>query len=215
MKGIHIRKIWVGLALGAVMLAGCGVAKVPDTIVETSLVIDRDGSVTSHFVGVFDKAYYDLNGLRKMAQEEVAAYNTAGQKGNDAPVVLDQVAEIPESGDSVIASYVFDSARTYENYTGNLLFYGTLGDALEDGFNLAGLGQRLYDVKGSDSIGSKELISAKMAGKHVVILAEGTRVYCPYKIAYLSETASVMEDGSVSTTGVLPEDYPVIIVLSK
>ena len=88
MRELHNRKQIAGLMLCLLMFAGCGVAKIPDTVTEASLIIDREGSITSYIAGVFDRDYYDLNDLKKMAQEEVAAYNTANQTGQSALVEL-------------------------------------------------------------------------------------------------------------------------------
>lgn len=215
MRELHNRKQIAGWMLCLFMLAGCGAAKIPDTVTDASLIIDRDGGITSYIAGVFDRDYYDINDLKKMAQEEVAAYNTANQKGERALVVLKEVQASENGGQSVLVSYSYDSAATYQDYTGHQLFYGTVEEAGKAGYQFEELNQMLYDTKGKNSIVSKELSAANMAKKHVILLAEGMRVYCPYKVAYISESAEVMEDGSIGTAGVMPEEYPVIIVLDK
>ncbi len=215
MRELHNRKQIAGLMLCLLMFAGCGVAKIPDTVTEASLIIDREGSITSYIAGVFDRDYYDLNDLKKMAQEEVAAYNTANQTGQSALVELKGV-QVPESGgQSVLVSYSYDSASTYQDYTGSRFFYGTVEEAEKAGYHFEELNQMLYDTRGKNSIVSKELSAANMAKKHVVLLTEVTRVYCPYKVAYISESAETLEDGSIGTARVMPEEYPVIIVLDK
>lgn len=215
MRELHNRKQIAGWMLCLLVLAGCGVAKVPDTVTDASLILDSDGRITSYIAGVFDRDYYDINDLKKMAQEEVAAYNTANQTGENALVVLKEVQVPKEGGQSVLVGYSYDSAATYQDYTGNLFFYGTLEEAGKAGWQFEELNQMLYDTRKKKSIVSKELSAANMAKKHVILLAEGTRVYCPYKVAYISESAQALEDGSISTAGVLPEEYPVIIVLDK
>lgn len=215
MRKLHNRKQIAGWMLCLLIFAGCGAAKIPDTVSDTSLIIDKDGGITSYIAGVLDRDYYDLNDLKKMAQEEVAAYNTANQTGERALVVLKDV-QVPEAGgQSVLVSYSYDSADTYQDYTGNLFFYGTVDEAGKAGWQFEELNQMLYDTKGKKSIVSKELSAANMAKKHVILLAEGTRVYCPYKVAYISESAEALDDGSIATAGVLPAEYPVIIVLDK
>lgn len=215
MRELHNRKQIAGWMLCLLVLAGCGAAKVPDVVEDASLIIDRDGGITSYIAGVFDRDYYDIDELKKMVQEEVAAYNTANQTGESALVMLEGV-QVPEGGgQSVLVSYSYDSAATYQDYTGNLLFYGTLEEAKKAGWQFEELNQMLYDTGKKKSIVSRELSTADIAKKHVILLAEGTRVYCPYKVAYISENAQALEDGSITTAGVLPEEYPVIIVLDK
>lgn len=197
----------------ALTFAGCGAAKVPETVEVTSLVIDKEGTVTSHTVGVFDRQFHSLDRLRKMAQEEVAAYNTANQTGEVAPVTLERVESLSENDGSVIVTYLFDGARTYEEYIGSSFFYGTVEEAEQDGYHFDKMNQVLYDTKGDKSIVSADI--SNMAKKHVIILSEQTRVYAPYKVAYISESAKAMEDGSIDTAGVSEEEYPVIIMLDK
>ena len=44
-------------------LTGCGqAAKLPETVENTSLVVEKDGKVTSYLVNTFDKDFYNLDG---------------------------------------------------------------------------------------------------------------------------------------------------------
>ncbi len=214
MAVLHKRKILAGMLIGMMVLAGCnGAAKVPDEIEQTSLVIDKDGKVTSHMVDLFEKEHYDLEELRKMATQEVAAYNTSNQMGTEAPVTVKEVKKASNS--KVLVTYQYDSANTYAHYNNATLFYGTVAEAKEAGYNFDSLNQVLFSANGKKSKVSSELNDSDLSKKHIVLLAESTRVYCPYKVSYVSESAFVKEDGSVDTTAMLPEEYPVIILLDK
>lgn len=215
MKRIHNLGGMAGLLLGAAVLAGCGGAKLPDTVENTSLSIEKTGEITSYTVGVFDREYYDLDELETMGREEVAAYNTAHQTGDVAPLFLEQVARLPGDDGMVVVSYRYDSAETYGSFNGRTLFYGTVEQAVKAGYDFEGLNQVLFDTKGEKSIVSAQLETDGMAKKHVILLEEQTRVYCPYKVAYISENADALEDGSIDTTGIFETEYPVIIVLDK
>ncbi len=215
MMRIHNLRGIAGLLLCAAVLTGCGAAKLPDTVENTSLSIDRTGAVTSYTVGVFDKEYYDLEELRAMSREEVAAYNTAHQTGDTVPLALEQVAELPGDNGFVVVSYSYDSTQTYQDYHERTLFYGTVEQAVNAGYDFEGMNQVLFDTKGEKSIVSAKLEESGMAQKHVILLEEQTRVYCPYKVAYISENAGALEDGSIDTTGISETEYPVIIVLDK
>lgn len=213
MTALHNRKWMTVLVLGAVLLAGCGAPTVPDVVEQTSLIIDKEGGVVSHMVDVFDKAHYNLNELREMAGQEVAAFNTANQTGATPLVTMNAVETV--EGSKVRVTYSYDSAKTYEAYNNSTLFYGTVAEAKAAGYDFDSLNQVLFDAKGEDSIVSSELDNNKMSDKHVVLLAEKTRVYCPIKVGFASESAVIKEDGSVDTTAVLPEEYPVIVLLDK
>ncbi len=213
MTGLHNRKVITGLAVCLLTFVGCGGTKIPETVENNSIIINGDGTVTSHVVGVFDKDYYDLDGLRKMAQEEAASYNTANQQGDVTPVVVERVEALPNDDGSVIVTYLYDKPETYADCNGVRLFYGTVEEAGQAGYDFEALNQVLFDTKGKKSILSADL--KNMAKKHVILFEEQTRVYCPSKVAYISENAKVTEDGSIDAAGVFPEEYPVIIVLEK
>ncbi len=213
MMAIHNRRWMAGLLIGMAVLAGCGAPKVPDSVEQTSLIIDTEGGVVSHMVDVFDKEHYKIDELRDMANKEVADYNTANQSGTAAPVTVTSVEAIENS--KVRVTYTYNSAKDYAVYNNSQLFYGTVAEAEASGYDFTTLNQVLFNAKANDSIVSAELEDSKMAEKHVVLLEEKTLVYCPYKVAYASESAIINEDGSVDTTAMLPEEFPVIILLEK
>ena len=91
---IHNRRWMAGLLVGMAVLAGCGTPKVPDSVEQTSLIIDAKGGVVSHMVDVFDKSHYNIDELRDMANKEVADYNTANQSGTVVPVTVTSVVPL-------------------------------------------------------------------------------------------------------------------------
>jgi len=210
---IHNRRWMAGLLISMAMLAGCGAPKVPDSVEQTSLIIDAKGGVVSHMVDVFDKGHYDIDELRNMANKEVADYNTANQAGTAVPVTMTSVEAI--GGNKVRVTYTYNHVEDYTKYNESLLFYGTVQEAEASGYDFAALNQVLFNAKTDGSIVSSELEDSKMAEKHVVLLEEKTHVYCPYKVAYASESAIINDDGSVDTTAMLPEEFPAIILLDK
>lgn len=214
MTAIHKKGFITGLLITSMLWAGCGpMAKVPEEAVQNSLIIDKEGAVVSHMVDVFDKSYYDLEELKQMAVEEIAAYNTAKQIGTTAPVSLKEVKKTASS--MAVVTYNYDSLATYGDYNNRTCFYGTVAEAKADGYNFDVLNQVMFNADADDSIVSSQLNEAKMQKKHVILLDEKTLVYCPYKVSYASENAVVREDGSVDTTAMLPEEFPVIILLDK
>lgn len=213
MRKIHNRRMIAGLLFGVAILTGCGGgAKVPDTVESSSLIIEKDGQITAHVVDTFDKDYYDLDGLKDMAEEDLKNFNDA--QSSDAAVTLERVEMVPESSD-VVVTYRFPGTDAYGKFTGSNLYFGTIGEAADAGYDFDGINQMLFSVTGDKSMVSSDLLKSGMDKKHVILLEEGTRVYCPYKVALISENADVMEDGSIDTSGIFREEYPVIIVLDK
>lgn len=214
MRMLHNRKGMAALALGLVLLAGCGgAAKVPQQVQESSLIVGSDGSMTAHIVDVFDKNYYNLNDLKTMAEDELKTY-ISSHPADAERIALKGVGNV-ENTQSVIVTYTFKDAEVYRDYTGADFFFGTVEEAQKAGYDFGGINQVLYGVSKDKSIVTDNLTDAKMTKKHVLLISERTHVYCPYKVGFISESAGVAEDGSIDTTGAYPEDYPVIIVLDK
>lgn len=214
MTVIHKHKVMAGIVLCTILMAGCSKApKVPAQIEQTSIVIAKDGMVTHHMVDSFDKEHYRLEELKQMAVNEAAAYNTARQTGTEPLVTLKETALI--DGQRVLVTYQYDTTKTYADYNSSELFYGTVKEAGEAGYHFEALNQVLYGADGKSSMVSSDIADSVKDSRHVVIVEGNALVYCPYQVAYASENAVVKEDGSVDTSGVLPGEYPVIILLDK
>ena len=213
MKAIHNRKWIAGIVLGLVFLSGCqGAAKAPEQVEQNSLVLRQNGGLTAYIVDVFDKSYYDVDGLKAMAEEEVSSYNST-HTGEKDSVTLNGI-ETGADGSLVVVSYDFAGAGAYASFMGTRLFYGTVAEAEQAGYRFGDMNQILVSPSGNKSIVTDSL-GTELSGKHVALVEEGTNVYCPYKVAYISENAVVMEDGSINTAGVYEDKYPAVIVMEK
>lgn len=178
-------------------LAGCGSAKVPDTVDTTSIVMNEDGTVTSYVVDIFDKDYYNVDELRTMAAEEVAEYNEANTTEDNAtkPKVTVEKIELLENTDKVQVLHQYDSAQTYADFNGSEFFYGTVGQAVAHGYDLD---IDLIKANGTDVMNSATLKTN--TEKKILITDVKAFIYCPKKVAYVSHEAVMNEDGSVDTT---------------
>jgi len=186
----------VGLMTCLVLfLSGCGQAKLPENVKETSLAVDGQGVVSYYFVDDFDKEYYDLSELSSMAMDEVAEFNAQNpgtEKKN--PVVLKTVEMVPGTSDKVRLSYEFDSVVTFEKFLDCKLFYGTVGEAILKGNHLT---DGVKEVKSGAFLSEEELI--KNSGQKVLITDTQAIVYAPGRVAGISK-GNYREDGTVDTT---------------
>lgn len=196
------------LALGAILCSGCGAPKVPEEITVSSIVVDKDAAVTVYLVDTFDQSYYSVDELQEMAAEEVDAYNA--EKGGSA--VLLQNVEMTSDGGNVRVSYYFTDAADYAEFLDTEFYYGTIE---QSGSAITDLNQVLYDVDGSSSITTVDLMGDKLKDRHVIVAWEPEVVYAPYAVSYVSEQTSVEEDGSVDLLGLSEDEFPVVIVLKK
>jgi len=197
-------RVAIGI-LTALFLVGCGQAKVPDKVEVSTLAIAGDGTVTSYLVDVFDKEYYDISELTSMAISEAAEYNTEKQSDKTVPVTVDKIEALKDGSQKIVVTYKYDSTDTFSDFNGSILFYGTVQEALDAGYDFK---ESLKSVK-DGSLMSKEQILAE-SGKHVVITDEKAKIYCPEKVTYISEGAVYESDGTVD--GTQTEDTVVILM---
>lgn len=193
------------VCLLAVTAAGCGRSKVPDLVNATTISVDGNGKITYYFVGDFEREYYSLSELSDMAQGEAAEFN----KGEAEPsVVVDRVETVPEDGtpDSresrVLIVYQFSGAAGFNQFNQKVnkgpgtFFYGTVEEAI-------GLG--LVEDVSLKSVKDGSLKTEEQLGqegkKKLIITDEKAVIYCPGKVAFLSEGAALNQDGSVDASG--------------
>jgi hypothetical protein len=196
------------LVLITCVFTACGAAKVPDTIDTDTIVVSKDGSVTSYLVRDFDKDYYDLSELTVMARQETADYNSSA--GKDA--VTARTIELIGDGSRVEAVYDYASYESYSDYNEGNLFYDTVSNISQDAQKLSAFDQK-PDFTGLVSAKNKAAADVGDIGdKHAVVTDEKAVIYCPYSVAYLSSNAVLLSDGSVDTS---EADGTVVIVLKK
>lgn len=181
--------------LAMLILVGCGAAKVPEVVDVTSLVIDGSGVVTSYLVDEFDKDYYSIDDLTDMAVEEAAAYNTQKQSGEIIPLTVDKVEKLADGSNKVVVKHIYDSAATYADYNGGVLFYGTVAEAADAGYSLS---ITMKNVKDNTLYTEAQLMQNEE--KYLLITDAKAVIYCPGKVTYVSEGADYQEDGSVDTS---------------
>lgn len=187
----------------AVVLAGCGRGGVPDAAEVTTISVDRNGRMTYYCVGDFDRDYYNLSELSAMVMGEVARFNE--NAGKEA-VEVETVETLPDEGTGelnrkVLIVYHFDGYASYNQFSqgynkGNgSFFFGTVDEALKQGYALQ---TSLKSVK-DDSLKTEEQLKQEGAGR-LIITEEKSVIYCPGKIAFLSEGAVLNGERSVDAS---------------
>ena len=93
------KKVISAMLSGVLMLSltDCGkAAKLPETVVNTSLVVEKNGKVVSYLVNTFDKDFYSLDGLTQMVQEEAEEFNAAHGDAAEPPMAVKTVQMLEE-----------------------------------------------------------------------------------------------------------------------
>lgn len=191
------------LCLCAVVLAGCGAPKVPETIMAPTVAVSKEGETAVWLVGDFDKDYYSISELTSMAVEEAADFCAARQNENAA--VVEKVEAMQDGSPRIVVSYRFDSCESCQEFLGNEIFYGTVGEAVQKGYSMDAIMRSI-----SDSTLFTEAQLKEATDKYLVITDIKANIYCPRPVAYISNDALLNEDGSVNPSMV---EGPVYILM--
>ncbi len=206
MKKNRIVAVMMSLSLA---LSGCGYAPAGDCPGGLdSIRIDKEGKVTYTYRDTFEKDYYELDGLKELAEVAVKEFNA--DYGREV-VSLGEVSLVGDAGDAAELQLQFTDSNALEEMTDVYLFYGTLAEAAVS--DRSPNNTVLKDVKGQESATGLELI-AEGSDAHVILTDLKGAVISPYEVAYLSEGCSLAntEDGTYIDTTNVTADTAVIIL---
>lgn len=210
MRQNRIKKCLTTVLSGILVLSlgGCGqTAKLPEEVVNTSLVVEKDGKVISYLVNTFDKEFYSLDGLEEMVKNEAEEFNAAH---TDTPEEALTVKTVQALGDGAMVQVVqeFDSTDSYAEYNGQDLFYGTRVEALAQGNPV---NKELVNAADGTPADPDKLEKTLEKG-HLIITNASAYIYCPYPVLYISEGVVMGEDGCVDAS---QSDGVVTILMKK
>lgn len=202
------RKVAIGMLItvGVCMLAlaGCGEEKVEEPIRTSTIVLSADGSFTQYRVESFDKEYYQLSELESMIRQEVSDYvGAASDQAADGSqaVAVEQVSALEEDQSQAMVALHFAESAVYEDYMARVdqqvseLFYGTVQEALERGYDLGGA---LQDARKGAAITADQLDKSR---ENLILIFEDTlQIRCPSKVLYISGNVRLTEAGYVDGT---------------
>lgn len=179
------------------MLVGCSSNK-GDV---TNISIDKNGKVTNAIYEEFGQAYYDLEELSDVALAEISTYNN---EYTQEKVTLESAEIVDESG-YVKVVMKYESAYDYAHFNHLTLFYGTVKEAVDNGYSIEGL----VDKAGTKFAGDL----SEYYDNHVVITSDKSNIRTPYDVAFMTEGVvlngkkeAVLQDTTADT---------VVLLLSK
>ena len=188
----------LSLFMGTMILAGCGA----DKDRETRLSLDKEGVVVSTIYESFDQDYYDISELSDMATEEISYYNS---EYISPRITLDETTRI-ENEPYVKLVMTFDSSQDYSHFNQELLFFGTVQDAVDNGYELSA---SLVDREGNKI----DLGSGDFLDRHIVISSEKVIIDTPYNIEFMTSGVTLRDKKEADLTNVLSDS--VQLLLSK
>lgn len=180
------------------VLTGCG-KKEEVPVTEPTVTLTSDGQLIAYLVEDFDKEYYDLAELEAMVRSEVDEYNAANQslaeKEGQLPITVNSVGMAEDGSQKAVVALQCANSSVYGDYFDTKVFYGTVAQALEDGYELSAA---LVSVKDGELF-TKEL-AEKNSRKNILIIEDSVIVRCPKKVLYIGTNASLTEEGFVDGT---------------
>lgn len=177
---------------------GCGRKEEVIPVTEPTLEVAKDGTLTAYLVESFEKEYYSLAELDTMVRTEVAEY--AATEGLDTKEGKEDIAvqsvEMAQDGSKqVVVALKFADSAIYEDYFGLKAFYGTVAQAVAEGYDLSAA---LTDAE-SGELFTSDMIN-KNKKKKILIIEDSVVVRCPDKVLYIGTNAMLREDGFVDCT---------------
>lgn len=90
------------LLMSSCLFAGCGNQTLDlDKIQTNTIMIEKDGAISSATVEEFEKSYYSEEGLKVFVEQEIGAYN---KKNREDSVILDSM-QVKDGTASLLISY--------------------------------------------------------------------------------------------------------------
>lgn len=172
------------LALAVGLLSGCGDSY---EAVDSTVFIQKDGTIVSTDIESFDTANYDESGLRSFVEEAISEYTA--EHGSDSVELSDLVIEDGQAKLTIKYASVTD----YSKFNEIELFSGSIAEALAAGYNFDGEFAEYKD-------GKKTLCDASAFlngdGYKVVIIKANTNVHVNGKVKYASVSNVALVDSS-------------------
>lgn len=160
-------------------IVGCG--NKPASYNESTLIFDKKGAVKDIIVEPFDKDYYTEQGLTTFFNEAISEFSIKYPAG----VVL--LSDILVEDGIARATLNFDDVKTYKEFYGADVFWGTISDAYDNGYNMD---VTLKSTSSDKTIGKSEIMD--MAKKPILIIDEPICVKTAQNIKFASANVEII-----------------------
>ena len=173
-------KINTGILIALIMAAcllGCGA----DETKTTTVSLDKKGKIINTIYEDFGEEYYDISELTRMAEDEIALFNS---ERLSEKITLGSVDKISD-GTMVKMVLNFETTDDYEDFNNTTLYYGTVQDAMDRGYEIS---SELIDENGLKV--SLEAVENNK-NNHIIITKDKSVFITPYNIVYTTNGVSL------------------------
>ena len=198
-------RIWLTVILCMILLAGCTGKNVDlSKATESTIGINRDGSVEEVVIEPFDRNYYSLTELTDYVNQQVDAFNQANpqeqpenQKANEAPATAVTVRYVETDSDAKTATMAlsYQTIAIYNAFNETDFKFLSMEEATQD--------QSVLDIKDliQRKTGEETAFSDITEEKqlHLIYTDRSVRIQTSGKIMYYSKDASLVDDQTIQT----------------
>lgn len=160
----------------------------------------KKGALTVTSVESFDKDYYDQTELQEAIDSEVAEYGD-GVSAGDLTV---------ENGTATLVMR-YDSAADYVAFNDQEMFWGTLQEAEDAGYDLSGLSGTTNAQNKDETFGEGTALT--LADNTLIVITEPLDILTPTAILYASSNLTIANSDYATVNGDISEDAPAIVIL--
>lgn len=179
------------------LLAGCGLFE--DT---PGLTVKENGEIKSYIAEEFSEDYYDETELHDSIQADIAEYN-----GEEEKIKLTKFKVTGDDELTLTAVMEYSSATDYEEFNGEVLYIGSVAEALKEGY-----GEDCIFMTSEDENSKLTLNEIDQKGAyHLIMFTEPVSMKAPKKIQYYSEGLEL--DDNEKRVNIIQEDKEIYCII--
>lgn len=178
-------KILVLLVAFSLLLCGCGFSNEKST--ESTIIINKDGTIKSIVVEEFPQDKYDENELRQMIRDNVWAYNNSHDTGDVKLVSCEVVNNV------ATLTMLYNSSSDYAEFNDKDFYFGTVSAARDAGYAKSAT---LKNAHGVNTVSGSAIDD--LATYHMVVFDEDVLVKTYASVLYYSQNLNLVDDVTVT-----------------
>lgn len=181
-----MKKVFFVILISSLCLWMVGCGNSMSSFDESTLIIGKDGAITDVIVESFDKDYYTEQGLTTFFNETISNFSV------NHPESAVKLSGILVEDGIARAKLNFNSADTYKEFYDTELFFGTISDAYDNGYDMD---VTLKSTNSDKTINKNEIM--EMAKNTIVIVDDKLCIKTPGNVKFASANVEVINGKSV------------------
>ena len=170
--------------LSLMFFTGCGLKS--ETTNESTIFINRDGTIKSVVVESFPQNKYDEGELRQMIHDNISAYNSIHDSGDVKLISLVVDSDVAK------VEMFYNSGNDYAEFNNKDFYFGTVSAAIDAGYAKSAT---LKNAHGENTV-SGSMIN-DLGTYHMIVSDEYVNLSAYASVLYYSGNLEVIDDNTV------------------